>query len=116
MALWAQMTPQLQFLSTQILNELYPDTFPLDVRHYLASWIEEQKWENFDVDNMEQEPQARRLLDQMVHLLQEVAQHNPNVVERVKLQHISRNLVCTTNIPNPHDSCWFKATVTYKTN
>uniref|UniRef100_A0A8C1SDQ0 Signal transducer and activator of transcription n=1 Tax=Cyprinus carpio TaxID=7962 RepID=A0A8C1SDQ0_CYPCA len=92
MALWAQMTPQLQFLPTQILNELYPDTFPLDVRHYLASWIEEQRWENFDVDNMEQEPQARRLLDQMVRLLQEVAQHNPNVVERVKLQHISRNL------------------------
>ncbi|XP_016315951.1 signal transducer and activator of transcription 5B-like [Sinocyclocheilus anshuiensis] len=92
MALWAQMTPQLQYLPTQTLNELYPDTFPLDVRHYLASWIEEQRWENFDVDNMEQKPQARRLLDQMVHLLQEVAQHNPNVVERVKLQHISRNL------------------------
>uniref|UniRef100_A0A673N9W2 Signal transducer and activator of transcription n=1 Tax=Sinocyclocheilus rhinocerous TaxID=307959 RepID=A0A673N9W2_9TELE len=92
MALWAQMTPKLQYLPTETLNELYPDTFPLDVRHYLASWIEEQRWENFDVDNMEQEPQARRLLDQMVHLLQEVAQHNPNVVERVKLQHISRNL------------------------
>uniref|UniRef100_A0A673NDL6 Signal transducer and activator of transcription n=1 Tax=Sinocyclocheilus rhinocerous TaxID=307959 RepID=A0A673NDL6_9TELE len=108
MALWAQMTPKLQYLPTETLNELYPDTFPLDVRHYLASWIEEQRWENFDVDNMEQEPQARRLLDQMVHLLQEVAQHNPNVVERVKLQHISRNLVCTTNIPNPYDFCWFK--------
>ncbi|RXN11723.1 signal transducer and activator of transcription 5B-like isoform X1 [Labeo rohita] len=92
MALWAQMTPQLQYLPTQTLNELYPDTFPLDVRHYLATWIEEQRWENFDVDNMEQEPQARRLLDQMVLLLQDVAQHNPNVVERVKLQHISRNL------------------------
>ncbi|XP_042606845.1 signal transducer and activator of transcription 5B-like [Cyprinus carpio] len=92
MALWAQMTPRLQYLPTQTLNELYPDSFPLDVRHYLASWIEEQRWETFDVDNMEQEPQARRLLDQMVHLLQEVAQLNPNVVERVKLQHISRNL------------------------
>ncbi|XP_048033277.1 signal transducer and activator of transcription 6 isoform X1 [Megalobrama amblycephala] len=92
MALWAQMTPQLQYLPTQTLNELYPDTFPLDVRHYLANWIEEQRWESFDVDNMEQEPQARMLLDQMVHLLQEVAQQNPNVVERVKLQHISKNL------------------------
>ncbi|XP_067302182.1 signal transducer and activator of transcription 6 [Pseudorasbora parva] len=92
MALWAQMTPQLQFLPTQMLTELYPDTFPLDVRHYLASWIEEQQWENFDVENMEQEPQARMLLDQMVLLLQDVAQKNPNVVERVKLQHISKNL------------------------
>uniref|UniRef100_A0A8C2FR31 Signal transducer and activator of transcription 5B-like n=1 Tax=Cyprinus carpio TaxID=7962 RepID=A0A8C2FR31_CYPCA len=108
MALWAQMTPRLQYLPTQTLNELYPDSFPLDVRHYLASWIEEQRWETFDVDNMEQEPQARRLLDQMVHLLQEVAQLNPNVVERVKLQHISRNLVCITNIPTLHDFCWLK--------
>lgn len=62
--------------------------------------------ESFDVDNMEQEPQARMLLDQMVHLLQEVAQQNPNVVERVKLQHISKNLVCTTNIPKTHYYCW----------
>ncbi len=46
------------------------------------------------MDNREQDPQARSLLDHMVRLLQEVAQHNPNMVERVKLQHISRNLVC----------------------
>ncbi len=52
------------------------------------------------MDNREQDPQARILLDHMVRLLQEVAQHNPNMVERVKLQHISRNLVCITNIPN----------------
>ncbi|KAA0707155.1 Signal transducer and activator of transcription 5B [Triplophysa tibetana] len=92
MALWTQMTQQLQHLTTQMLNELYPETFPLDIRHYLASWIEEQGWENFDVDNVEQEPQARMLLEQMMRLLQEVALQNPNVVEKVKLQHISRNL------------------------
>ncbi|XP_051517085.1 signal transducer and activator of transcription 5B-like isoform X2 [Myxocyprinus asiaticus] len=92
MALWEQITCQLQYLPTQTLNELYPDTFPLDIRHYLANWIEEQAWENFDVDNMDQEPQARRLLDKMVLMLQELAAHNPNVVEKVKLQHISRNL------------------------
>ncbi|XP_056588908.1 signal transducer and activator of transcription 6 [Triplophysa dalaica] len=92
MALWTQMTQQLQHLTTQMLNELYPETFPLDIRHYLASWIEEQGWENFDVDNVEQEPQARMLLEQMMRLLQDVALQNPNVVERVKLQHISRNL------------------------
>jgi len=45
---------------------------------------------------MEQEPRARILLDQMVCLLQEVAQKNPNVVEKVKLQHCSKKLVCTT--------------------
>lgn len=63
---------------------------------------------------MEQEPQARMLLDQMVHLLQEVAQQNPNVVERVKLQHISKNLVCTTNIPKTYYYCWLEAAASYK--
>uniref|UniRef100_A0A8C1GCB3 Signal transducer and activator of transcription n=1 Tax=Cyprinus carpio TaxID=7962 RepID=A0A8C1GCB3_CYPCA len=51
MALWAQMTPRLQYLPTQTLNELYPDSFPLDVRHYLASWIEEQRWYDITVTN-----------------------------------------------------------------
>ncbi|XP_051961263.1 signal transducer and activator of transcription 6 [Xyrauchen texanus] len=92
MALWKQMTLQLQYMSTQTLNELYPDTFPLDIRHYLADWIEEQAWENFNVDNTDQEPQARALLDQMVFMLQDFSIRSPNVVEKVKLQHISRNL------------------------
>lgn len=70
--------------------------------------------ESFDVDNMEQEPQARMLLDQMVHLLQEVAQQNPNVVERVKLQHISKNMVCTTNIPKTHYYSCLEAAASYK--
>uniref|UniRef100_A0A4W4EDU0 Signal transducer and activator of transcription n=1 Tax=Electrophorus electricus TaxID=8005 RepID=A0A4W4EDU0_ELEEL len=87
-----QISQQLPNLSNQTLMELYPDSFPIDVRHYLANWIEEQRWEDFDTDSLEQEPQARRLLEQMVELLQEVAFHNPNVVEKVKLQHISRNM------------------------
>lgn len=65
--------------------------------------------ENFDVDNVQQEPQARMLLDQMMRLLQEVALQNQNVVERVKLQHISRNLVRTANSPDVYN--WSKATV-----
>ncbi|XP_030623180.1 signal transducer and activator of transcription 6 [Chanos chanos] len=92
MALWAEMTQRLQYLPTQTLNELYPASFPMDVRHYLANWIEEQRWEGFDLESMEQETQARRLLEQLVSLLQELAQHNPNVVEKVKLQQISRHM------------------------
>lgn len=49
--------------------------------------------EDFDVDILEQEPQALQLLERMLELLQEVAFQNPNVVEKVKLQHICRNLV-----------------------
>ncbi|XP_073794221.1 signal transducer and activator of transcription 6 isoform X1 [Danio rerio] len=91
MAQWAQMTQHIQFLTTEVLNELYPVTFPLDIRHYLASWIEGQQWDSFDVDNREQESQAQLLSDQMVMLLHQVAKQNPNVVEKVKLQHMSKN-------------------------
>ncbi|KAG9340274.1 hypothetical protein JZ751_021721 [Albula glossodonta] len=63
MAQWKQVQLQLQYLSTQDLNELYPPAFPMDVRCYLASWIEEQ-----------------------------LAQESSNVVERMRLQHIARNM------------------------
>lgn len=49
--------------------------------------------EDFDVVNLEQEPRALRLLERMLELLQEVVFQNPNVVEKVKLQHICRNMV-----------------------
>ncbi|XP_072512625.1 signal transducer and activator of transcription 6 [Salminus brasiliensis] len=92
MALWMQISQQLPNLSNQTLNELYPDAFPIDVRHYLANWIEDQRWEDFNVDSVEQGPMAQRLLEQMLELLHEVAFRNPNVVERVKLQHISKKM------------------------
>ncbi|KAM9444641.1 signal transducer and activator of transcription 6 isoform 2-T3 [Clarias gariepinus] len=93
MALWMQISQKLPCLSNETVLELYPtDTFPIDIRHYLANWIEEQRWEEFDVDNLEQEPQARQILERMLDLLQEVAFQNPNVVEKVKLQHICRSM------------------------
>ncbi|XP_027026124.1 signal transducer and activator of transcription 6 isoform X2 [Tachysurus fulvidraco] len=93
MALWMQISQKLPYFPNETLVELYPsNSFPIDVRHYLASWIEEQRWEDFNVENREQEPQARQLLERMLELLQEVAFQNPNVVEKVKLQHISRNM------------------------
>jgi len=49
MALWAQIFPQLQYIPTETLNELYTEPLPLDVRHYLASWIEDQIWYDITV-------------------------------------------------------------------
>lgn len=53
------------------------------------------------------------LLEQMMRLLQDVALQNPNVVERVKLQHISRNLVRTANSPDVYNYGSPKATVSF---
>uniref|UniRef100_A0A4W5K1M8 STAT transcription factor protein interaction domain-containing protein n=1 Tax=Hucho hucho TaxID=62062 RepID=A0A4W5K1M8_9TELE len=44
MAQWMQMKQLIAYLATQTLNHLYPHSFPLDVRCYLANWIEEQRW------------------------------------------------------------------------
>lgn len=92
MALWMQISQLLPKLPNQTLNELYPDAFPIDVRHYLANWIEDQRWEDFNVDSVEQVPLAQQLLEQMLERLYDVVSRNSNVVERVKLQHISRKM------------------------
>ncbi|CAB1336768.1 unnamed protein product [Coregonus sp. 'balchen'] len=43
MAQWTQMKQLIPYLATQTLNELYSPSFPMDVRCYLANWIEEQR-------------------------------------------------------------------------
>uniref|UniRef100_A0A8C9TS62 Signal transducer and activator of transcription n=1 Tax=Scleropages formosus TaxID=113540 RepID=A0A8C9TS62_SCLFO len=84
---------KVKCLPTQVLSELYPSQFPMEVRYYLASWIEEQHWEDFNVDDTAQESQALQLLEQIVSFLQDMSQQNSNVVERLRLQHIAVNMV-----------------------
>lgn len=43
MALWAK-AQQLPSESMQQIRAIYGDHFPIEVRHYLAQWIEEQFW------------------------------------------------------------------------
>ncbi|XP_069043157.1 signal transducer and activator of transcription 6 [Lepisosteus oculatus] len=88
MALWKQV----QLLPTQTLSELYPSSFPIDVRHYLASWIEEQRWEEFDLEDPSGEPAALDLLEKITAYLTSLAQHNPDVVEKMRLQQVVRNM------------------------
>ncbi|XP_031421647.1 signal transducer and activator of transcription 6 isoform X2 [Clupea harengus] len=92
MAQWDQMKLLVQQLQSQTLNDLYPGSFPMDVRHYLANWIEDQPWETFDVDNVDQDPQANRLRDQIVGQLMEQAHKNPNVLEKMRLQEFSKKM------------------------
>ncbi|XP_071379932.1 signal transducer and activator of transcription 6 [Centroberyx affinis] len=93
MAQWTQMTQMIQYLSDQTVNELYPSaTFPIEVRHFLSEWIEEQRWEDFELEKVEQEGQAKALLDQIINILQTLAQQKANVVDKMKLMQISRNM------------------------
>lgn len=51
--------------------------------------------EEFALEKVEQEANARALLDEIIMLLQSFSQHNANVVDKMKLMQISRNMVGT---------------------
>uniref|UniRef100_A0A3B4GZT8 Signal transducer and activator of transcription n=1 Tax=Pundamilia nyererei TaxID=303518 RepID=A0A3B4GZT8_9CICH len=93
MAQWIHMTQILQHLSYETVSSLYPpNTFPIEVRHYISEWIENQRWEDFSQEKVEQESQAQILLDQGISMMQSVAQQNANVVEKMKLMQMSRQM------------------------
>ncbi|XP_056128839.1 signal transducer and activator of transcription 6 isoform X2 [Lampris incognitus] len=93
MAQWAQMNQLFRYLPTQTVTDLYPPTtFPIEVRYFLAEWIEEQRWEDFELEKLEQEVQAKDLLEKIISILQSLAHQKPNVVEKMRLMHISRNM------------------------
>ncbi|XP_034445683.1 signal transducer and activator of transcription 6 [Hippoglossus hippoglossus] len=93
MAQWQHMSQLIQCLSDEIVNNLYPpNAFPIEVRHFIAEWIESQRWDDFVLEKVEQESQARALLDQIISMLQSIAQQNANVVVKMKLMQISRSM------------------------
>uniref|UniRef100_A0A3P8NJ34 Signal transducer and activator of transcription n=1 Tax=Astatotilapia calliptera TaxID=8154 RepID=A0A3P8NJ34_ASTCA len=93
MAQWIHMTQILQHLPYETVSSLYPpNTFPIEVRHYISEWIENQRWEDFSQEKVEQESQAQILLDQGISMMQSVAQQNANVVEKMKLMQMSRHM------------------------
>lgn len=87
MALWDK-SQRLQGPLLEQMKQLYGPRFPIEVRHYLATWIEAQLWyecnittgaislfvhrSDIDPDNPGHEPNARRLFEAMLIALQEV--------------------------------------------
>ncbi|XP_069762495.1 signal transducer and activator of transcription 5B-like isoform X1 [Narcine bancroftii] len=69
MAFWNEIMKQ-SFLPQ--FQELYGKRFPIEVRHYLAEWIEQQPWSSVNI-NPSRENLARNLLDTMVSELQKVS-------------------------------------------
>ncbi|XP_051914693.1 signal transducer and activator of transcription 6 isoform X2 [Hippocampus zosterae] len=93
MAQWNRISQLIQYLPDQTMNDLYPSaTFAIEVRYFLSEWIEKQRWEEFALEKVEQEANARALLDEIIMLLQSFSQHNANVVDKMKLMQISRNM------------------------
>ncbi|KAL6119718.1 stat6 [Pungitius sinensis] len=93
MAQWKSVSQMLTHLTDETLSSLYPpNAFPIEVRYFLAEWIEGQRWDDFVLENVEQKLQAQALLDQTISMLQSIAQQSTNVVDKMKLMQISKNM------------------------
>ncbi|KAB0397720.1 hypothetical protein E2I00_019169, partial [Balaenoptera physalus] len=81
---------------------LYGQHFPIEVRHYLAQWIESQPWDAIDLDNPQDRPQATQLLEGLVQELQKKAEHQvgeDGFLLKIKLGHYA------TQLQNTYDRC-----------
>eukprot|EP00064_Thunnus_orientalis_P010066 superscaffoldBa00001332_g10092 len=113
MAMWIQ-AQQLQGEALHQMQALYGQHFPIEVRHYLAQWIESQLWyavilififipiahhlqvrDSVELDNPAEEAKAKRLLDNLVAELQRKAQlqgGEDGFLLKIKLGHYANQL------------------------
>lgn len=97
MAMWIQ-AQQLQGEALHQMQALYGQHFPIEVRHYLAQWIESQLWDSVELDNPAEETKAKRLLDSLVTELQKKAQlqgGEDGFLLKIKLGHYANQLKST---------------------
>lgn len=97
MALWAQ-TQQLQGEALHQMQALYDQHFPIEVRHYLAQWIEAQPWDAVDHENTQEEYKGKRLLENLIQELQKRAEHTvgeDGFLLKIKLGHYANQLQST---------------------
>ncbi|KAG7283841.1 hypothetical protein CRUP_034028 [Coryphaenoides rupestris] len=80
MAQWGLMSKLLPYMTPESVDNLYPpDAFPIYVRHLLADWIEKQRWEDFELDKLDQRLQAQALLEGIISYLRTKAETETNV-------------------------------------
>ncbi|XP_061565284.1 signal transducer and activator of transcription 5B-like isoform X1 [Cololabis saira] len=97
MATWIQ-AQQLQGDALHQMQDLYGQHFPIEVRHYLATWIELQPWDQVDLDSPAEEAKAKRLLDGLLAELQKKATlqgGEDGFLLKIKLGHYSSQLKST---------------------
>ncbi|CAM9263677.1 unnamed protein product [Lampetra planeri] len=97
MAMWIQ-AQQLQGEALHQMQALYGQHFPIEVRHYLAQWIESQLWDSVELDNPAEEAKAKHLLDNLVAELQRKAHlqgGEDGFLLKIKLGHYASQLKST---------------------
>ncbi|XP_059486030.1 signal transducer and activator of transcription 5B isoform X2 [Neocloeon triangulifer] len=79
MSLWTK-AQTLTGDALQQVRAVYGEHFPIEVRHFLAGWIEEKMWQDIDPDNPAHEPYVNELVRSMIQELDNKA-NNMNTEE-----------------------------------
>lgn len=90
MALWART----QKLSNEALRQVYTvysnSSFPLEVRHWFADWIEEKPWKNIDESNSSHDKYAQQLLTELLTLLETKYGETEDFLARLKFENMAK--------------------------
>lgn len=69
------------------MKSLYGPKFPIEVRHYLANWIESQTWADIDPESPPHEQEARRLFEGMLQALTDlITTYATNFITKTQLE------------------------------
>ncbi|KAL1461460.1 hypothetical protein WDU94_013357 [Cyamophila willieti] len=91
MALW------LRAQKIKEVRDIYGGQFPLEVRDFLSTWIEDKAWSDIDLDNAQHAQYATSLVNNLVQELENqvnIMARNPggvNLLLGLKLQDVHRN-------------------------
>jgi len=88
--LWAK-TQQLQEDAFRQLQNIYGDHFPLEARHHLAPWLEQNFTTELDLANPQHEEHAQRLVLELVAQLESKAMEMTDFLIKNKLEQIVEN-------------------------
>ncbi|KAL4228952.1 Signal transducer and activator of transcription 5B [Mactra antiquata] len=92
MALWAK-TQQLPKESLVQVQQTYSSYFPIDLRHYFASWIEEQRWTDIDENNPAHEQFAAQIFTEFIKQINaKISDENLEFVTRLNFQKFAKQL------------------------
>lgn len=92
MALW-ELSVKLQGPLMEEMKSLYGPKFPIEVRHYLANWIESQRWSEIEPENPHHDREARLLYEGMLQaLLDLITTYATNFITKTQLEALLQHM------------------------
>lgn len=92
MSVWEKIAQLPQDHIRYVQNFYLQSYFPIEVRHYLASWIEEQPWADIDENDSTHCQYAEQLLSQMVQEMEKKATEINDFLTSLKFHEIIKQL------------------------